>query len=82
MKGLRGTPLDFFGYDKVRRTERALIAEYRVLIEETLAALTPASYERAVELAALPDLIRGYDHIKLANVEKFRAAVAKLRANQ
>jgi indolepyruvate ferredoxin oxidoreductase len=78
LKFLRGTPLDLFGYDKVRRVERELIGEYRALIEAALADLSPAGYERAVRLAELPDMIRGYESIKLANVARFRAAVREL----
>jgi indolepyruvate ferredoxin oxidoreductase len=72
MRGLRGTALDPFGRAEVRRVERALIAEYRALIEKALAGLSPESYETAVKLAALPDVIRGYEDIKLRNVAKFR----------
>ena len=58
MKTVRGTPLDLFGYANVRRTERALIGEYRTLIEDALATLSPDTYQRAVQLAELPDMIR------------------------
>lgn len=78
LRGLRGTPFDPFGYDAVRKLERALITEYRGLIERELAQLSPANYERAVKLAELPDLIRGYDEVKLANVARFRAQVRAL----
>jgi indolepyruvate ferredoxin oxidoreductase len=78
MKGLRGTALDPFGRAKVRRVERALPGEYRELIERALGGLSSSTYERAVTLARLPDLIRGYEDIKLANVEKFRAEVCAL----
>jgi indolepyruvate ferredoxin oxidoreductase len=69
MKGLRGTALDPFGRAAVRRVERALPGEYRALVDRALAGLSPATYERAVSLARLPDLIRGYEDIKLRNVE-------------
>jgi indolepyruvate ferredoxin oxidoreductase len=72
MRGLRGTAFDPFGRAEVRRVERALIGEYRTLIEQALAGLSPESYEKAVKLAALPDVIRGYEDIKLRNVAKFR----------
>jgi indolepyruvate ferredoxin oxidoreductase len=78
LKGLRGTALDPFGRAAVRRVERALPGEYRALIERTLPGLGPATYERAVTGARLPDLIRGYEDIKLGNVEKFRAEVRAL----
>ncbi|MDJ0754637.1 MAG: indolepyruvate ferredoxin oxidoreductase family protein [Ardenticatenaceae bacterium] len=77
MRGLRGTPFDLFGYANVRRVERELIGEYRQLIEELLTPLKSENYDAAVALAALPDMIRGYEEIKLAGVEKFRRAVAE-----
>jgi indolepyruvate ferredoxin oxidoreductase len=80
MKGLRGTALDPFGHAAVRRVERALPGEYRALIDRALAGLSPATYERAVSLARLPDVIRGYEDIKLRNVEKFRAEARALGA--
>jgi indolepyruvate ferredoxin oxidoreductase len=80
MKGLRGTALDVFGYARVRREERALIAEYRGLIERALGRLSPATHDTAVALGDLPDVIRGYEHVKLDNVRQFRARAAELVA--
>ena len=78
MRKLRGTALDPFGRAHVRRVERALPAEYRGLIDKALVDLGPDTYDRALKLAALPDVIRGYEDIKLRNVEKFRDDVKKL----
>jgi indolepyruvate ferredoxin oxidoreductase len=78
LRGLRGGALDIFGRAEVRRVERALIDEYRGLIEKALAGLSFESYDRAVKLAALPDTIRGYEEIKLRNVAKFREHVKAL----
>ncbi len=78
LRGLRGTPFDVFGYTRVRRLERALVGEYRALIEKALTTLSPEGYERAVALANLPDLIRGYEEIKLRNVERFREEARRL----
>jgi indolepyruvate ferredoxin oxidoreductase len=85
MRRLRGTPLDFFGYAQVRRVERELIGEYRAMIEQELENLTEESYGepeaasgRALQLAQLPDMIRGYEHIKLNNVARFREASKQL----
>jgi indolepyruvate ferredoxin oxidoreductase len=78
LKGLRGTALDPFGRTEVRRVERALIGEYRALVEKAMVGLSPESYERAVALANLPDLIRGYEEIKLGNVQRFRDEVRAL----
>ena len=78
LRGLRGTRLDPFGRAEVRRVERALIGEYRALVDKALVGLSPESLDRAVKLASLPDLIRGYEDIKLANVRKFRDEVRAL----
>jgi indolepyruvate ferredoxin oxidoreductase len=79
MRRLRGTALDPFGYTEVRRTERALITEYREVIDQLLVGLTIGNHDLAVEIAALPDMIRGYEHIKLANVSAYHEKLAELR---
>jgi len=68
LKVLRGTPLDPFGRTAERREERALIREYRTMIEHILGHLTQANHGKAVELARLPLSIRGYGHIKSASL--------------
>jgi len=78
MKTLRGTWIDPFGFAAVRRVERQLPGEYRGLVDKALVGLSPESYERAVKLASLPDVIRGYEDIKLENVQRFRDAVRAL----
>ena len=70
LKGLRGTPLDIFGYSRERRTERRLIADYENLMSEILANLSQDNHSSAVALAALPEQIRGYGHVKEANLEQ------------
>ncbi|WP_419922423.1 indolepyruvate ferredoxin oxidoreductase family protein [Candidatus Poriferisodalis sp.] len=83
MKGLRGGALDVFGKTAHRRMERELIDEYRGMISRTLDTLArgdDAACARAVEIAELPDMIRGYEDIKEANVERFRARAAELGA--
>ena len=64
LKGLRGTALDPFGRSEERKTERALIGEYRAAIDEVLGALTRERLALAVEIARLPEDIRGYGHVK------------------
>ena len=80
LRRLRGTPFDPFARTAVRRTERALITEYRDTIGRLVAGLTPQNHELAVEIAGLPDLIRGYEEIKLANVAVYRDKTAELLA--
>jgi indolepyruvate ferredoxin oxidoreductase len=69
MRGLRGTPLDLFGYAGVRREERRLIPWYTALAESALEHLDRDTYPQVVEIAQLPDGIRGYEEIKLGNVK-------------
>jgi indolepyruvate ferredoxin oxidoreductase len=81
MRRLRGTPVDPFGYTAVRRTERRLIDEYRELVRTLLAELTPENHAEIAEIVALPDIVRGYEEIKMANVEAYRTALReKLQA--
>ena len=72
MKGLRGTALDPFGKTEERRTERALIQEYRACIDELLAGLTPERLPLAVEIASIPEGIRGYGHVKERHLKAAR----------
>ncbi len=80
MKRLRGTLLDPFGRTEVRRVERALPAEYEAAVRGALAHLTPATAPLVAELAALPDVIRGYEDIKLRGVARWREETAQLQA--
>jgi indolepyruvate ferredoxin oxidoreductase len=107
MRRVRGTRLDPFGRTLVRRTERALVGEYRAAIERALASVpgntvpgntvlestvregtAPArmapgdeqAIQLAIELAGLPDMVRGYEEVKLGNVARYRARQAELLA--
>ncbi len=80
MRRLRGTRLDPFGRTEVRRTERALITEYREVVDQLLAGLAPGNHELAVQIAALPDMVRGYEDVKLATVRAYHEKLAELRA--
>ncbi|HEU4974453.1 MAG TPA: indolepyruvate ferredoxin oxidoreductase family protein [Baekduia sp.] len=78
MRRIRGTKLDVFGRPGVRRVERALPGEYRALVARALERLTPATHATVAQIAALPDVVRGYEEIKLRNVERFRAEAQRL----
>jgi indolepyruvate ferredoxin oxidoreductase len=78
MRRLRGTKLDPFGLAKVRRVERKLIGEYEDLVLEAMAHLNEQNHATAVELCELPDVIRGYEEIKLRNVALFRTRAKPL----
>ena len=85
-KKLRGTPADPFGYAKLRRVERDLIKEYRGLVEKLGGRLAGGQLAidkvaEAVALANLPDLVRGYEEIKLENVEIYHSELARLKSN-
>ena len=79
MRRLRGTRLDPFGRGEVRRIERELVGEYEGMIADALAQLTPETHRTAVELLELPDVIRGYEEIKLRSVALFRKRAEALR---
>jgi len=64
LRFLRGTALDVFGYTEERRSERALIAQYRAAIEEVLRGFSPERQTLALEIARIPDKIKGYGHVK------------------
>jgi indolepyruvate ferredoxin oxidoreductase len=72
MKFLRGTVFDIFGKTAERKTERALIGEYEGLVRELIGGLKPGKLGLAVELASLPDGIRGYGHVKENNLRAVR----------
>ncbi|MEU0513005.1 indolepyruvate ferredoxin oxidoreductase family protein [Amycolatopsis sp. NPDC006125] len=74
---LRGTRFDLFGYARVRRVERQLISEYRDAISKAL-RVAEANEPSLLELAELPDVVRGYEDIKLANVAVYRQRQAEL----
>jgi indolepyruvate ferredoxin oxidoreductase len=80
LKVLRGTALDIFAHTEERKTERALIAEYRGCVEEILRSLTRERLELALSIARLPEEIRGYGHIKARHLEAVRPKWSRLMA--
>ncbi|MGE0330872.1 MAG: indolepyruvate ferredoxin oxidoreductase family protein [Ramlibacter sp.] len=72
LKGLRGTALDIFGRTEERRTERALIGEYRNSVEQTLTSLDAGNHGLALEIARLPEQIKGFGHVKERNLAAVR----------
>jgi indolepyruvate ferredoxin oxidoreductase len=77
-RGLRGTRLDVFGYDDVRRAKRLLIEDYRNAMTTAMAVLSPETRDTVLELAGLPDFVRGYEDIKLGTLERYRVRRAQL----
>jgi indolepyruvate ferredoxin oxidoreductase len=78
LRFLRGTPLDVFGRTEERRMERALIGEYEKTVEALLEGLNQRNHALAVEIASLPEHIRGFGHIKAKSVEAARKKQAEL----
>ena len=79
-KSLRGTPFDPFGRSEERRAERRLITDYEAVIEEIMARLDQDNHALAVEIASLPERIRGYGHIKRAAILEAGRREAELLA--
>jgi len=80
MKGLRGGALDVFGRTEERRSERALIAEYRAVIDAMIPTLSAANLDDAAAFARVPEQIRGYGHVKARHLVVVRTQWAKLVA--
>ncbi len=77
---LRGTPFDPCGWTAHRRLERQLVREYEARVEELLAGLSPESFDLAVEIARLPEQIRGFDSVKEEQLAHAREKEAELVA--
>ncbi len=69
LKGLRGTPLDVFGYTAERRMERGLIADFEAQVDRLADGLSASRLDLAVKIAAAPQQIRGFGHVKEANAK-------------
>ncbi|HEY3674046.1 MAG TPA: DUF6537 domain-containing protein, partial [Acidimicrobiia bacterium] len=77
-KRLRGTLLDPFRWAEVRRIERRLPEEFLVAVHRITDELSAERFDHAVKVAVLPQDIRGYEHLKLARVQRFRASLSEL----
>src|SRR5712675_3261022 len=86
LKRLRGTALDIFGYTEERRTERRLVTDYEHTVAELLGHLDGENRKLAVEIASIPEHIRGFGHVKrrhLGEAKKKEAALlAAFRASR
>ena len=72
LRWVRGSKLDVFGYQAERRTERALITRYRDTVALLLETLSADRLALAVEIASLPEQLRGYGHVKMAALERMQ----------
>ena len=80
LRFLRGTVVDPFGRTAERRAERQLIADYEATVEELLRGLSAERHSLAVEIASLPEDIRGFGPVKAESIAKAKAREAELRA--
>jgi indolepyruvate ferredoxin oxidoreductase len=78
LRFLRGTPFDIFGYSEERRTERKLVADYEAMLGEVLDKLNADNHPLAVGLAAIPEKIRGFGHVKARHLIAAKADEAAL----
>jgi indolepyruvate ferredoxin oxidoreductase len=80
LRFLRGSALDIFGNTEERRTERQLIADYENTVDELLAKLTPDNHGLAVQIASIPEEIRGFGHVKARHLKAAKEKEGKLLA--
>jgi indolepyruvate ferredoxin oxidoreductase len=81
LKGLRGGALDIFGYTEERKMERALIVEYREMVQRCWPAERGQPRHRS-RPGQLPEKVRGFGHVKEKAVATFRTEKARLMASQ
>jgi indolepyruvate ferredoxin oxidoreductase len=79
-KWLRGTALDVFGYTEERRTERALIAQYQSSVDAMLSQLNADNHALAIEMARIPEQIKGFGHVKARHLAAARDKWNSLKA--
>jgi indolepyruvate ferredoxin oxidoreductase len=78
LRRVRGTALDPFNRTEERKNERALPGAYETMLAELLAALAPHNHKLAVQLAQIPEHIRGYGHVKERHLKAAKAKEAEL----
>jgi indolepyruvate ferredoxin oxidoreductase len=78
LKGLRGTVFDVFGRTEERQTEKALISEYTGIVEMLIAVLDASNHAKAVEIANVPESIKGFGHVKESHLLAARQRWAEL----
>jgi indolepyruvate ferredoxin oxidoreductase len=80
-KGLRGTAIDVFGKTEERVTERALIREYMQHIDRVLENLSDSTHTHALDVARVPETIKGFGHVKERNIRAARLMWASLNTH-
>src|SRR3546814_14709777 len=82
LRVLRGGALDVFGYTAERRMERRLIDDYERMVGGLLDTLDGGNVDLAAEIAAIPEPVRGYGHVKEAHLHKIGRASRRDRVCQ
>lgn len=77
-KALRGTIFDIFGHTAERRMERQMLVDFEITMGKVLVQLTPQNHAVACQIAALPQTIRGFGHVKERNLQAARVTEEKL----
>ncbi|SAL66226.1 indolepyruvate ferredoxin oxidoreductase family protein [Caballeronia humi] len=77
-KVLRGTVVDPFGYTAERREERSAIGEFEALMRRVMSELTAERLDAAIELARLPQSVRGFGHVRDHNKTRAQQLERKL----
>jgi indolepyruvate ferredoxin oxidoreductase len=80
LKGFRGTPLDPFGWTEDRRIERGLIVDYEATVAELIGRLDRGNHALALEIARIPEEIRGFGHVKRHHLDRAEKKKAELLA--
>ena len=80
LRSLRGTPFDIFGMSAERKLERQLIRDYEATLDEIAERLDAGNHALAVDIASIPERIRGFGHVKARHLEAARAREAELLA--
>jgi len=78
MKGLRGTSFDPFGYSSERKQERQLIRTFEKDLQDLEGLASAQNFDAVTAIAELPQEIKGFGHVKAANVRTYLAAREKL----
>jgi indolepyruvate ferredoxin oxidoreductase len=74
---VRGTLADPLRWSTVRRTERAMVGEYLAAVDRLIAGLDAEHLAAAVEIAGMPQQVRGYEHLKMERAAVYRTALAR-----
>ena len=78
LRFLRGTRLDVFGGSEERRLERQLISDYETDVEMVLTGINDGNHQYGLRLLQLPEIVKGYGHIKAGNIQRYQASRVQL----